>query len=310
MAELGPALVNKSTYAVFDSKGEIYCYWNLAFYTDVIFVGAPENYRPLFALLSVNLSTKKKVAPPCPVLAFNNWEFLLEVDDYDTIWAIGRSPGAQIMGLQIARIYPNPSKEYTIIIGPGITEENRQRIQATSTGLSLYTPGLQKGIIGFTINCENKFLLCDRMHPEKESSKFNNILLSYIMDKNGNFLRDPIEIPIEESAFKVVPSSNLSETRGLSLSSIFTEGTRLVNYGKDKIYAVVIYEERIYIIHLSEDGKPIKADKQRIVKPLKLPKEWNPSLRLWTYLTKDTGLFYIFGIDEEANFYWETVTVE
>jgi len=307
LGELGPYYVYLSTNGAFDSQGNLFGVWDLCVRSDV--VSSLEN-MPCYALLSKISKSGKVTAEPCTVLPFNGDNFILTVDLADTVWGVGKLP-SQILQLCFARFSPNPQKIHNHINrGVSLDENKREhRFGKTSTGRGAGHSGLRRKIYGFSANNKNQFILCERMSPETNKS-FDNFLVSYTYDKKGEMLRDPIDFLIEKTALRTIPSSNLSNIDRLSLYDVFTRGTRLVNYGKDKIYAIVVYDENIYIVHLSEDGKPIKADKQKIVKPLKLPKEWKPSLRLWTYLTKDNTLFYIFGIDKEANFYWETVTVE
>jgi hypothetical protein len=73
-----------------------------------------------------------------------------------------------------------------------------------------------------------------------------------------------------------------------------------------------VCEEKIYIIHLSDDGSPIKTTAEKIVKPSKLPAEWKPSIRLWTHMTEglNSNYFFVFGIDSLLNFYWESFSIE
>jgi hypothetical protein len=308
LSELGPYNLYLYTDGIFDSNGNLFAMWDLCIRSDVVSPNSDKS-SPYYSIIT-KIDPMSNDHEPHKTMPFDQDNFVLAVDEGDTVWAMGTPPGSMVWGLLAARLYPNPEENYRRIYGFGAHKEQKYSY-ITKRGNGLHTPGLSRNILGFSINQKGQFLLCDRS-SEYDENKSSRLLVSYLIDKRGKLQREPYEINIEEAASRIIQYNSLSNTKGFQLNEIFTEGTRLVNYGQNKIYAIVIHKENIYILRLSDEGLPLKAKSQRIIESSKLPEVWQPDLRLWTYMGEGLSSrhFFVFGIDSLANFYWEVVPLE
>ena len=310
--EIGPSYVGSHTNGKFDSQYTLLCFWNLCISSDVVSPTFLDN-APCYALLSKIDTLGITSMKPCSTLAFSG-EMVMTVDSHDAVWAAGMPPGSQVFVLCMARLYPKPQKEYTQIYG-GIwmnkSNEEVLRYKKTSTGRGIEAPGLKHKILGFAANNRGQFILCERM-SRGGKDEFSDRLVSYNLDKDGNLVRDPADFSMMNVAIHEFLTSDLERSAKIPFSEIFTYGTRIVNYGDGRIFAIAYYDDRVFVIPLGEDGSPVNSGAPIRKKARNLPMEGEKSLRLWNsfIVGEENSYLYIFGIDEKGEFYWDEFLVK